>query len=142
MPKKCQSIARKSFSVDCPKLHKDANASPQLIQARALLRMMPLIDKERWEKGIQKLRRSNQIEGPRAVSWMFSSMARILPPGEDRRKTLETADTLMEEAVVMRKIQKGWKKYWENPLEPIFEKPERILPRYHSAESFFLPNHK
>ena len=138
MPKKCQSTRRVSCSAGLPPLRKDA--SPQLIQARTLLRLMPLLDQARWEKAIETLRQSNQVEGPRATSWMFTTIAGMMPPGKDRRETLEAADALMEESIIMRKIEKGWSKYWKTPLEPIFEKPERILPRYHSAESFFLPS--
>ena len=58
-------------------------------------------------KGIKA---SDAVQCPLALSWMLSSLTRML--GEnDRRVLLNQAEALMEEAVASRKLRKDWSQY-------------------------------
>ena len=134
MPRKWQSTRRVSFDDVVPKLH--PRASPQMHHARTLLGLLPLLDCQHFSLAVRRLHKSHPVEGAAAVSWICSTMARRLPPLE-RKQMLERADRLMAESVGMRKIGKLWSS--ESAWEAVHGEPQRTLPRYHSAESFFLP---
>ena len=134
MPRKCPSIRRVSFDDVVPRLH--PKAPPQMHHARTLLSLHPLLDRQYFSRAVRRLHNSHPVEGAAAVSWICSSMARCLPPKE-KRQMLERADRLMAESVGMRKIGKLWSS--ESAWEAVHGGPQKTLPRYHSAESFFLP---
>ena len=134
MPRKCPSTRRVSFEDVVPRLH--PNAPPQMHHARTLLSLLPLLDRQYFSQAVTRLHNSHPVEGAAAVSWICSTMARRLPPLE-RKQMLERADRLMAESVGMRKIGKLWSS--ESAWEAVHGEPPRTLPRYHSAESFFLP---
>ena len=134
MPRKCPSTRRVSFDDVVPKLY--PRASPQMHHARTLLGLLPLLDCQHFSLAVRRLHKSHPVEGAAAVSWICSTMARRLPPLE-RKQMLERADRLMAESVGMRKIGKLWSS--ESAWEAVCGEPPRTLPRYHSAESFFLP---
>ena len=46
---------------------------------------------------------------------------------------LEQADVVMEEAVAMRKLKKGYGQYGMTPWEVVHARPPPQLPRYHSC---------
>ena len=134
MPRKCPSTRRVSFDDVVPRLH--PNAPPQMHHARTLLSLLPLLDRQYFSQAVTRLHNSHPVEGAAAVSWICSCMSRCLPPKE-KRQMLERADRLMAESVGMRKIGKLWSS--ESAWEAVHGEPPRTLPRYHSAESFFLP---
>ena len=134
MPRKCPSTPQVYFENVVPRLH--PNAPPQMHHARTLLSLLPLLDRQYFSQAVTRLHNSHPVEGAASVSWICSSMARCLPPKE-KRQMLETADRLMKESVGMRKIGKLWSS--ESAWEAVCGEPPRTLPRYHSAESFFLP---
>ena len=134
MPRKCPSTRRVSFEDVVPKLH--PKAPPQMHHARTLLSLLPLLDRQYFSQAVTRLHNSHPVEGAAAVSWICSTMARCLPPKE-KKQMLERADRFMAESVGMRKIGKLWST--ESAWEAVHGEPQKILPRYHSAESFFLP---
>ena len=135
MPKKkWSSIPRVCFKDAVPQLH--PNASAQHHHAKILFYMLPRMDQKQFRTAIYKLHNSHPVEGARAVSWLFSTIARRLPR-EDRKNISDAAEQLMEEAVAMRKIGKLWSS--ETAWEAVHGKEPRQLPRYHSADSFFAP---
>ena len=109
---------------------------PQMHHARTLLSLLPLLDRQYFSQAVTRLHNSHPVEGAASVSWICSCMARVLPPKE-KRQMLERADRFMAESVGMRKIGKLWSS--ESAWEAVHGEPPRTLPRYHSAESFFLP---
>ena len=109
------------------------DASPQLKVARLLLRQMGKMDREEFKRRLQALRVSDLVEGPLALHWLFSAIARAAPPGKDRIFFLEQADVVMEEAVAMRKIRKGHSQYGMAPWDVVHHKPPVSIPRYHSC---------
>ena len=131
--KRCPSTQRVSFEDVVPKLH--PGAAPQFHHARTLLALLPRLDCQHFSRAVRRLHNSHAIHGPASVSWMCSTMARRLPPRE-KRQMLETADRLMGESVGMRKIGKFWSS--ESAWNAVYGESPRTLPRYHSAESFFL----
>ena len=133
MPKKrCQSIPRLCFKDAAPQL--SPNAPEQMHKARLLFFLIQRMDQKQFRTAINKLHNSHPVEGPRAVSWLFSTMARRIPH-EDRQTISDAAEQFMEEAVAMRKIGKLWSS--ETAWEAVHGKEPRTLPRYHSADSFF-----
>ena len=134
MPRKCPSIRGLSFEDVVPNLY--PGAPPQMHHARTLLALLPRLDCQHFSRAVRRLHNSHAIHGPASVSWMCSTMARRLPRRE-KRQMLETADRLMGESVGMRKIAKLWSS--ESAWNAVHGESPRTLPRYHSAESFFLP---
>ena len=133
MPKKCQSILPVFFCDVVPPIHH--SACPQMHRARILLGLLPRMSCAQWSLAIRRLHISHPVEGPASVSWMCSTMARRLPKPE-RKRMLEAASKLMNESVGMRKVGKLWSS--ESAWDAVHGEPARVLPRYHSAESFFL----
>ena len=109
------------------------DVSPQLKVARLLLIQMRKMDDKEFKRRLQALRASDQVEGPLALHWLFSAIARAAPPGKDRIFFLEQADVVMEEAVAMRKIRKGHSQYGMSPWDVVHYKPPTRLPRFHSC---------
>ena len=108
-----------------PELH--PKASRQLKMARHLLQLLPRLDANRFQKAMEKLRATHQVEGPRACAWMANTMANSAPYGKDRRFMLEQADLFIEESCVMRKIEKGWKQYnVDDPWDVVFPKKNKM----------------
>ena len=87
-----------------------------------------------WSLALRRLHNSHPVEGAAATSWICSTMARRLPKPE-RKRMLEAAARLMNESVGMRKIGKLWSS--ESAWDAVHAEPARVLPRYHSADSFF-----
>ena len=109
------------------------DASPQLKVARLLLKLIPKMDEKEFKRRLRALRASDPVEGPLALHWLFSAIARAAPPGKDRIFFLEQADVVMEEAVAMRKIRKGHAQYGMSPWDVVHYKPPACIPRYHSC---------
>ena len=110
-----------------------ATDSPQRRLARLLLVELPTLDQATFTRRLEGIRRSDPVEGNLAASWLASSLARRLR-GRERRQMLEQADILAGEAVVMRRLRKGWSQ--GGVTDPWFiVHPERQpwVPRYHSA---------
>ena len=107
------------------------NASPQLKLARLLLAQMP--DEATFNRRLRAIRMSDSIQGPLALHWMFSTLARAMPPGKDRIFFLEQADIVKNEAVLMRRLKKGWSQFGvSDPWYVVHPEKEQWLPRYHS----------
>ena len=122
-PEQWQSILWQGFKAD----------SPQRRLARLLLVQLPTLDQATFTRRLEGIRRSDPVEGPLAGSWLFSSLARRLR-GRERLQMLEQADLLTEEAVVMRKVRKGWSQYGvTDPWFVVHPERQPWLPRYHSA---------
>ena len=109
------------------------DASPQLKVARLLFRQMPKLDSNEFQRRLRALRASDLVEGPLALHWLFSAVARVAGPGKDRIFFLEQADIVMEEAIAMRKLRKGHGQYGMTPWEVVHWTPPPQLPRYHSC---------
>ena len=122
-PEQWQSILWQGFKAD----------SPQRRLARLLLVQLPTLDQATFTRRLEGIRRSDPVEGALAASWLVSSLARRLK-GRERLQMLEQADILTEEAVVMRKLRKGWSQYGvPDPWFVVHPWKEPWLPRYHSA---------
>ena len=82
---------------------------------------------------LRAIRASDPIQGPLAVHWLLTTLARMTPAGKDRIFFLEQADIVKDEEVAMRKLRKGWSQY--GVTDPWFVVPEMELwlPRYNSA---------
>ena len=107
--------------------------SPQRRLARLLLVQLPTLDQATFTRRLEGIRRSDPIQGALAASWLLSSLARRLK-GRERLRMLEQADLRMEEAVVMRRLRKGWSQYGvTDPWLVVHPQREPWLPRYHSA---------
>ena len=109
------------------------DASPQLKVARSLLKLMPKMEANEFKRRLQALRASDLVEGPLALHWLFSAIARAVGPGKDRVFFLEQADVVMEEAVTMRKLKKGHSQYEMSPWDVVHWKPPAWIPRYSSC---------
>ena len=135
MPKKWSSIPPLCFKDAAPpQLHPKAPA--QYHHARLLFFLLPRMDQRQFTVALNRLHNSHYAEGAKAVSWLFSTIARRLPR-ENRKYLNDAAERLMEEGVAMRKIGKIWSS--ETAWEAVHGEPPRTLPRYHSADSFFAP---
>ena len=122
-PERWSSILRQGLEAD----------SPQRRLARLLLVQLPTLDKATFTRRLEGIRRSDPIQGPVAASWLLSSLARRLK-GRERLRMLEQADILTEEAVVMRRLRKGWSQYGvTDPWFVVHPVRQPWLPRYHSA---------
>ena len=122
-PEQWQSILWQGLEAD----------SPQRRLARLLLVQLPTLDQATFTRRLEGIRRSDPIQGPVAASWLLSSLARRLK-GRERLRMLEQADILTEEAVVMRKLRKGWSQYGvTDPWFVVHPERQPWLPRYHSA---------
>ena len=107
--------------------------SPQRRLARLLLVQLPTLDQATFTRRLEGIRRSDPVEGALAGSWLLSSLARRLK-GCERLQMLEQADLLTEEAVVMRRLRKGWSQYGvTDPWLVVHPERQPWLPRYHSA---------
>ena len=133
-PKKCQSTRQVSFCDAVPSLH--PNASPQMHRARILLGLLPRMSCAQWSLAMRKLHNSHPVEGAAATSWICSTLARGNLPKPERKRLRKAANRLMNESVGMRKVGKLWSS--ESAWDAVHGEPARVLPRYHSAESFFL----
>ena len=107
--------------------------TPQVKMARLLLAQMPKLDRQGFKKRLQIIRNSDLVEGPKALHWLFSAIARGLGPGKDRIFFLEQADVVMEEAMAMRKLKKGYSQYEMSPWDVVHWQPPGWIPRYHSC---------
>ena len=106
-------------------------ASPQLKLARLLLAQMP--DQATFTRCLQAIRMSDSIHGPLALHWMFTTLARAVPPGKERVFYLEQADIVKNEAVLMRRLKGGWSNFGvDDPWDVVHPPKEPWLPRYHS----------
>ena len=116
-----------------PRLH--AEASPQLKKARALLALMPKLDEARWTQLVKKLYWSEQVEGPRACSWLLNVLASQTPGGQDRIWLRTQADLAMEESCQQRRLRRGWRQFRVDDAWWVVHDPpkEPWLPRYNSA---------
>ena len=122
-PEQWRSILWQGFKAD----------SPQRRLARLLLAELHTLDQATFTRRLEGIRLSDPIQGPVAASWLVSSLARRLK-GRERLQMLEQADILTEEAVVMRKLRKGWSPYGvPDPWFVVHPWKEPWLPRYHSA---------
>ena len=122
-PEQWQSILWQGFKAD----------SPQRRLARLLLAELHTLDQVTFTRRLNGIRLSDPIQGPLAASWLVSSLARRLK-GRERLQMLEQADLLTEEAVVMRRLRKGWSQYGvTDPWFVVHPERQPWLPRYHSA---------
>ena len=110
-----------------------AQASPELKRARALLALMPKLDEARWTQAFTTLYRSEQVEGPRAVSWLLNVLASQAPGGQDRLWLRAQADNAMEESCQQRRLRKGWRQFGvDDAWWVVHDPPKEWLPRYNS----------
>ena len=117
-----------------------SNASPQLRLARLLLAQARQLDAATMSRRLRAIRASDPIQGPLAVHWLLTTLARMTPAGKDRIFFLEQADIVKEEEVVMRKLRKGWSQYGvSDPWFVVHPWKEPWLPRYHSAPALRSP---
>ena len=79
--------------------------------------------------------------GPLNLHWLFSELARVLPPGTGRDYFLETAKTSLREAVAMRRVRQGWEKYGLQPYDVVHHRAEPWIPRYHSEPTLHSHTH-
>ena len=90
-------------------------------------------DEATFNRRLRSIRMSDSIQGPLALHWMFSTLARAMPPGKDRIFFLEQADIVMEDAVVMRMLKKGWSQLGvDDPWFVVHPEKEPSMPRYYS----------
>ena len=94
---------------------------------------MGKMDREEFKRRLQALRASDLVEGALALHWLFSAIARKVGPGKDRIFFLEQADIVMEEAIAMRKLKKGYSQYGMSPWDVVHWRPPAWLPRYSSC---------
>ena len=106
-------------------------ASPQLIQARELLKTLPS-NREAFIRHLKKMKSEDPIHGPMNLHWCFSALARALPPGTGQDYFLEVAKTSLREGVAMRRLRQGWEQFGRSPWEVVHHRPEPWIPRYHS----------
>ena len=131
MPRWRSTASRGSERGSVPRLH--AQASPELKRARALLDLMPKLDEARWTAALKTLYRSEQVEGPRAVSWLLNVLASQAPGGADRLWLRAQADTAMEDSCQQRRLRKGWRQFGvDDPWWVVHDPPKEWLPRYNS----------
>ena len=133
MSRQWRSTASRGSGRGCvPRLA--AEASPELKRARALLALMPKLDEARWTQAFKTLYRSEQVEGPRAVSWLLNVLASQAPGGADRLWLRAQADVAMEESCQQRRLRKGWRQFGEDDAWWVVHDPpkEPWLPRYNS----------
>ena len=133
MPRQWRSTPSRGFKPgSVPRLA--AGASPELKRARALLDLMPKLDEARWTQAFKTLYRSEQVEGPRAVSWLLNVLASQAPGGQDRLWLRAQADVAMEESCQQRRLRKGWRQFGEDDAWWVVHDPpkEPWLPRYNS----------
>ena len=60
---------------------------------------------------LRAIRASDPIQGPLAVHWLLTTLARMTPAGKDRIFFLEQADVIREDSATMRELHKGWSQY-------------------------------
>ena len=131
MPRWRSTASRGSGRGCVPRLH--AQASPELKRARALLGLMPQLDEARWTRALKTLYRSEQVEGPRAVSWLLNVLASQAPGGADRLWLRTQADHAMEESCQQRRLRKGWRQFGvDDAWWVVHDPPKEWLPRYNS----------
>ena len=132
MPRQWRSTPSRGFRPGCaPRLH--AEASPELKKARALLDLMPKLDEARWTEAVRKLYWSEQVEGPRACSWLLNVLASQTPGGQDRIWLRTQADLAMEESCQQRRLRKGWRQFGvDDAWWVVHDPPKEWLPRYNS----------
>ena len=114
--------------------------SQQIRLAKLLLHLWPTLEKEEFCRRAQAIRASDPVLGPLALAWLFHGAAQRLPPGPIRRWYLEQMDTATEDAVAMRRIRKGWKKYGMTPGEVVHHHPHPVMARYGSEPALGLRN--
>ena len=101
--------------------------------ARALLKLFPILSSRQLTKAVNALRRKDCIEGPRACAWVFEVMSRRIPPGPDRIMFRDQADVFAEEWDAMKRLKRGWRQFGEDDYWwVVHDQPRQWLPRYHS----------
>ena len=91
------------------------------------------MDSNEFQRRLRALRASDLIEGPLALHWLFSAIARVVGPGRERIYFPEQADVVMEEAIAMRKLKKGHGQHSMTPWEVVHWRPPPQMARYHSC---------
>ncbi len=94
---------------------------------------MPTLSNQEFKRRLQALRASDLVKGPLALNWLFSAIARACCPGNDRVFFLGQADVVMEEAIAMRKLKKGWSQCGASPWDVVHHNPPAWIPRYDSC---------
>ena len=103
--------------------------SPQRRLARLLLVQMPQLDQATALRRMKGIRDSDPIQGNLALHWMLSALSRRAV-GRDKHFLLSQADVAMEEAVLRRKLRKGWSQYGVcDPWLVVYPEQVKWLPR-------------
>ena len=106
--------------------------SPQRKLARLLLSEMPRLDQATATRRMKGIKDSDAVQGPLALSWMLNTLARMSQWSE-RHFFLNQAEMMMEEAVAMRKLRRGWSQFGvSDPWFVVYPEKKVWLPRYHS----------
>ncbi len=100
------------------------DAAVQVRLARLFLTQINSIDRATFQRRLKVIRASGPIQAPLALHWLLSALGRFAKPGEQRQFFLEQADIAMEDAVVLRKLRRGWSQFGvSDPWLAVF--PER-----------------
>ena len=100
-----------------------------------------LPDEATFHRRLRGIHLSDSIQGPLAVQWMLSTLARAMPPGKDQILVLQQMAIVTAELRLMRRLKAGWSEFGvDHPWDAVPPQQEAWLPRYHSEP--ILPNNK
>ena len=64
-----------------------------------------------FNRRLRGIHLSDSIQGPLAVQWMQSTLARAMPPGKDQILVLQQMAIVTAELRLMRRLKAGWSKF-------------------------------
>ena len=108
-------------------------ASPQLLQARELLKTLPS-NKQEFIEHLKQMRAQDPVQGALSLHWCFSALAQALPPGTGQKYFQRVAEASLSEA-----LQRGWGQYGLSPWDVVHHTAAPQMPRYNSEP--ILHNH-
>ena len=103
-------------------------------RAVALLALINTLPEREWQRRLQKLFMSDEIQGPLVVAWMCQQMMKACP-----RKSAffwqSQIDACKHAARTSHQVRRGWEAYGMTPYEVCMHRGyyrDPILPRYNS----------
>ena len=102
--------------------------------AQALLALINIVTQREWERRLDKIYMSDDVQGPLALAWMLSQILKISTQ-KDAPFWLSQIDACKHAARVAHKLRRGYAAYGMSPYEVCMHQGyyrDPILPRYNS----------
>ena len=103
-------------------------------RAQALLAVINHLPQKEWERRLDRIYMSDEIQGPLVVAWMCQQMMKA-SSHKDAPFWQSQIDMCKRAARTSHQVRRGWEEYGMTPYEVCMHRGyyrHPILPRYHS----------